>query len=237
MPRQGPTLANASGRLPWKVLRSVATSFRVAPPGNREAIHRQWPREVIARLERLPPALWALDVDWRAHAAELDRLARVAPAGRSPKQETADHAYIATSLRKAAGKLRAAEGQADPLLIATLCALARFKPDRFGSLATLAPLYAADGPRLSEFLEALGAWIGGEERLTDGFHDVRKKRPSVGPNGAALQAYRNLAAFLEDRCGKPHHELVKTIVEVYHPSADRNVDRSRSARFGKKRKK
>ncbi|MCI4566387.1 hypothetical protein [Lysobacter sp. CFH 32150] len=233
--------------LPWAVRRSCVAAHRVQPIGKgRQAEHKANPdplyaaaRAAASRLARLPATVWALDINWRQHAIQLDYAARVQPISRKAGEEKKAHAAIASSLRKAAHYL-GRDGQVDPLFAGTLHALSlrweqRWKP----YLAPKTwPTLNADSPRLSDFLDDLAAWIDGGAGASYGMHMHGFERQQDGPNGAAMVAYERVTWLMEELTGQPHPTRVAEIVTAYHPTADdRDRGRTLRARRGKTAKK
>ena len=206
-------------RLPWAVLRSVASQNRCAPPSNRKADLRWWPRKTLERLARIDPALWNQNIEWRLHANELDQCANVQPIKRALSKERQSHAQISAALRKAANLLRK-ENQIDPLLYGTISLLAtHIDPEKFKNFqGHRQPV--ADEPRLSDFLKATADWIEGDVIKSWGVHRLDNGRQAIGPKGAAIESAARVRWFFMKHTGKPQDDLMEKVVSAYYPDVE-----------------
>lgn len=205
-------------KLPWAVLRGVVSENRFAPPANLDPSLRRCARDMAARLSRIDPGVWKLEIDWRKDAATLDRCANITPVGRISSAEKDSHKKIAAAMRKAADLLNT-EGQSDPTLIGTIGILAEHYSEKFKPFYLRRKL-ASDEPRLSDFLKAAASFIEGERVKVYGVHRIEGNDVRSGEYGAAIRAAASLRWFFESRTGRPHNDFMKSIILAYFPNIE-----------------
>lgn len=224
-----------TNRLPDNVARGVRDSFGFA--GDPETNERWgwYATQAIERLSRLPAEVWALPIDWRAHAKYLDQALFVSAPRRTAKAEREAHRIIAARLCNAAAKL-AEPDEADAFVDDLL-----FYVQDFGSPKTTLKMPRVDlnkkdrGPRLSQFLRAVAKmYVAAEERrfisgLVEPQHlpgawTTGKQRGAKPADAAAAQALENTTRLLEWLTGDAHPAMAERLMRAYHPAASGETD-------------
>lgn len=194
-------------RLPFSVMRAVVKQHRTSPPG----MLRTSAREQAERLARLPASVWALPIDWKTWAAELDAMAWAPPPTATPREVKDSNQRVAAALRRAAHALRD-KHQIDPSLGSAFYAAEKLSPGL--------EVHVSKGHNktLSEFLGVLREWFEGNQLETYGLH-FRSGPKGKGPNAAAIDAAERVSEMFRKACGKPHWDQVEVVVQTYHPAA------------------